>query len=149
MHYHIYTSEDNYSRTKESKDDEPNECVICLESESINNFIIKLQDYHEFIISCDCNIACHSNCLQIWVNNTNSCPICRKLIISNLIKIELITERSRLYIITSYIVFYKFVSWILKVILLLSIYNFILYFIFHMVDLYFIELRLYEAPDFI
>jgi hypothetical protein len=51
-----------------------NVCIICWEN---NKKIYKLK---EIIIEniCDCNIYVHSECLNIWIEKHNCCPICKK-----------------------------------------------------------------------
>ena len=112
MYYNIYTSDDNYISFNGNNidihiidsDSNTDECTICLNTEIDNKSnLIKLQSYNKFITSCDCNIICHEYCLQKWFSNTKSCPICRKIIISNIIRLELSNQNSSLFIITNFI----------------------------------------------
>ena len=128
MYYYIYTSDDDSPNFQNyihiyTYDSEANECVICLESKINYSNLTKLQDCTKLVTSCDCNIICHEVCLQKWVSNTQSCPICRKLIISNMIRIELINQKQKLFIITYCIVFYNFVRFLLKIIVLIAAYS--------------------------
>lgn len=47
--------------------DDPSNCTICKES-------LRLGD--TFVTSCNHNF--HLNCLQKWMDNISTCPICRK-----------------------------------------------------------------------
>ena len=53
-------------------------CLICwLPSE--NNNIIKELSSHSYIIKiCNCNPKIHTDCLNKWIGQNPSCPICRK-----------------------------------------------------------------------
>ncbi len=43
-------------------------CLIC--SEDINNCF--------YILNCDCKYVYHSNCINLWLNTSKTCPTCRK-----------------------------------------------------------------------
>ncbi len=48
-----------------------NECIICLNNINENDQII--------ITEC-CANNFHKNCLYMWLNNSNNCPLCRNII---------------------------------------------------------------------
>jgi len=59
-----------------------NDCFICFEYK--NNFENKpttLRKQQLYFSNCNCNLAVHNNCLQIWLDKNKSCPICRNSII--------------------------------------------------------------------
>jgi len=51
--------------------DNNQECSICLEEYSKNNKIMIL----------NCNHTFHKSCLELWIKDNNTCPICRENII--------------------------------------------------------------------
>ena len=53
--------------------EEHKECSICLEEIEENDDIKKLMN---------CNHVFHKSCIDTWSNNNNTCPLCRKHIIS-------------------------------------------------------------------
>lgn len=64
-----YTLNKNIKKIKDSDlENLINECSICLENYEINDKIIILNCTHIF----------HKRCLDLWLSNNNSCPICRE-----------------------------------------------------------------------
>ena len=56
-------------------------CLICWESSTTNNNLIKMNPMISHLLFskyCSCNGIFHYKCLLKWINITNSCPICRK-----------------------------------------------------------------------
>lgn len=64
-------------------ENDENECFICYE----NNFdkIIKLNNQCFYFKTCKCDGYIHKQCLDIWFDTTNKCPICRIIINKNTI----------------------------------------------------------------
>jgi hypothetical protein len=62
--------------------DEKKECFICLDTESKNKDIIKLNmtNIVGYLKKCDCDGDTHFECLQKWYKLHNKCPICRQTI---------------------------------------------------------------------
>mgnify|MGYP001191163556 FL=1 len=54
-----------------SKNNLLNDCTICLEPFRKQNAVIILSCDHKF----------HENCIKLWLNKNNSCPLCRENII--------------------------------------------------------------------
>jgi hypothetical protein len=53
-------------------------CFICLSSNTnINDPVKLMKEYSFYISSCECNSYIHNKCLDTWIKNTASCPICR------------------------------------------------------------------------
>jgi len=98
------------------------DCFICFMPYEQNNPIKMLSDFSHIIQKCKCNAKIHLLCLNNWIKNTQSCPICRTKFISihdiGLQEINLIK-----YLITCFINIYVFI------ILSFNIYLFILTFI--------------------
>lgn len=58
------------------------ECFICFELESCKGFkTICLIEQTLYLHNCNCNGPIHTECLQLWFNINNSCPICRNRMI--------------------------------------------------------------------
>ena len=61
---------------------EENECFICLEvSNQDEKYPSQLKNLQEYIKKCRCDGFIHSNCIEIWYNTNNTCPICRNKMI--------------------------------------------------------------------
>ena len=75
----------NYYESKndkkiEEKDTEQRECFICFDFQLDNNNIIKLKNSTDFYKFCDCDGYIHVNCLNLWYEKNEECPICRNSI---------------------------------------------------------------------
>jgi|LakMenEpi03Aug12_release.lakeMendotaPanAssembly.Ray.scaffolds.fasta_scaffold293839_1 hypothetical protein len=88
--------------------DEPNEdfknelCIICLEPSITNNCLIKMKSTLSHLLfskDCSCNGIFHYNCLLKWINTTNSCPICRKPIETDITEenVVILNNKSQLF----------------------------------------------------
>jgi len=54
-------------------------CFICYEIKCAYEMqTITLKTQEDYIKICDCNGYVHNNCLKIWCDKSNKCPICRK-----------------------------------------------------------------------
>jgi hypothetical protein len=53
------------------------DCFICFMPYEQNNPIKMLSDFSHIIQKCKCNAKIHLLCLNNWIKNTQSCPICR------------------------------------------------------------------------
>ena len=114
MHYTIYTSADNeelynfgtiedynlhqlmkYNSQKEPEKKEKKEdniCIICWYECNIQPYELR-NHYKHYVTNCNCNTTIHLDCLVEWYDKTKSCPICRKLIIYDI----LYTQRSKIH----------------------------------------------------
>jgi hypothetical protein len=79
-----YNKQDEYEDSKEKNEkNEENECFICYET--CLDQIIKLNNQTFYFKTCKCDGYIHKKCLDIWVDITSKCPICRNLINKNTI----------------------------------------------------------------
>lgn len=76
MYYFLYTSSDNNEPRKIN-----NLCVVCWNTDEQNDPVYSIKAYDDYQLYCECNTFIHHTCLQKWYNITNSCPICRQLIV--------------------------------------------------------------------
>jgi hypothetical protein len=76
------TKEVNTEIKPELELDPDPQCLICLELSNTNNKIIKMNDI-TFIAPCECNGDFHKKCLFDWFMVSQSCPICREVLIIN------------------------------------------------------------------
>ena len=53
------------------------DCFICFMPYEKNNPIKMLSEFSHIIQKCKCNAKIHLLCLNIWIKQTQSCPICR------------------------------------------------------------------------
>jgi hypothetical protein len=53
-------------------------CLICLIPSETNNQITILSEFSHIITLCKCKSKFHSSCLNVWIDKSHSCPICRK-----------------------------------------------------------------------
>ena len=63
-------------------------CIICWEPTEENNKIKYLSHFSHIITTCKCNPKIHSLCLDIWIKQNHSCPICISTIINNTFKTD-------------------------------------------------------------
>jgi hypothetical protein len=59
-------------------DQNNNICLICWNSDELNDKVTYLKNFPNFISLCNCNALFHNNCLHTWIIKSPSCPICRK-----------------------------------------------------------------------
>jgi hypothetical protein len=91
-----------------------NECLICLETINEPNA--------EKLLKFDCSKNYHNSCLQKWIDERNCCPICKMVI----------NKQNHTLII------YQYQNEDFERQSLLSLYNYILHYIFAVVYFYFI-----------
>lgn len=77
-------------------------CIICLDPSITNNNLIKMKSLISYLLfskDCCCNGIFHYNCLLKWINTTNSCPICRKPIETDINEenIVILNNKSQLF----------------------------------------------------
>jgi|LakMenE18May11ns_1017448.scaffolds.fasta_scaffold9953726_7 hypothetical protein len=53
-------------------------CVICWMPSEQHNHIKQMKEFAHIYFYCNCNVLIHYNCLNNWINNSPTCPICRK-----------------------------------------------------------------------
>ena len=85
----LYIISKYYKKQQDDKvfnDEQTNKlCLICWLPSNKNETIQNMKTISHIVVICDCKPIFHKNCLDIWINKTSSCPICRK-------KITIITE---------------------------------------------------------
>lgn len=80
----LFRTYEPYNENEEIKTiiDTTAECFICFENiDKYSQHVIKLNYQNEYLNVCQCNGNVHQKCLQIWIEKTNKCPICRNLIV--------------------------------------------------------------------
>jgi hypothetical protein len=123
MYYTIYTSsdneenyfnfKDNYQETDNNNDNNNNDndnnnvniCIICLFPSINNNSIETLNTCNEYILSCNCNTYIHKKCLYEWYIKTESCPICRKSIIYEVLYSDICRKYIKIF--CYYLIYYN------------------------------------------
>jgi|APGre2960657423_1045063.scaffolds.fasta_scaffold17079_2 hypothetical protein len=110
------------------------QCLICLSESKKNDVIKKMKDFSDLYIICDCNPTFHYTCLEVWIDRTSSCPICRKKII---IKIP----NNNINTITHFIFYCDFNIFMLRIIAFVLTINIFLFFIY---NCYFMNYMLHE-----
>lgn len=69
---------DHYPDLSEDDPSEINECLICLEINTLDNSKpINLKKQQIYFKGCDCGGWVHTGCLCEWYDISKSCPICR------------------------------------------------------------------------
>ena len=58
------------------------ECFICFMPREQNNPIKMLSEFSHISLKCKCNTNIHLLCLNNWIYQTHSCPICRTTLIN-------------------------------------------------------------------
>lgn len=81
-HYENSDQNNNQNSDQNNNIADKKECFICFEDESGNMCkIIDLKEQTICIKNCLCNGYIHVECLKIWVDIHNSCPVCRKTVL--------------------------------------------------------------------
>ena len=78
-----FSTFNHYDQFDEINDITNELCIICLETSTTNNKLIKMNPVISYLLfskHCSCNGIFHCNCLLKWIDTTKSCPICRKSI---------------------------------------------------------------------
>ena len=117
------------------------DCFICFMPSEKNNQINKLSKFSHIIQKCKCNAKIHLLCLNIWIKQTQACPICRTPFITiqdtDLQKHHLQKHHLQKYYIVCIINIYVFIILIYNIHLFLCIQLFIhvLYQIYLLINL--------------
>ena len=135
MYYSICTSDENeqlylYYNLINKNNIQENLCIICWSKNEINDKLYFIKDFNKYIVSCNCNVLMHSNCLNEWIEKTNSCPICRK----NIYYYELYLQDRNIEFFRQfkqYITVYQYTLGLLRFTTFISIINFIWLIIFN------------------
>lgn len=78
MYYSLYTSSDYYEEDDSLKEDNVKICLICWLPNNNNDLVKNMKQFAFILTTCDCNALFHHKCLKTWIENSQSCPICRK-----------------------------------------------------------------------
>jgi hypothetical protein len=135
MYYTIHTSDENeqfylYNNLINKNVSQEKLCIICWLKNESNDQLYFIKDFDKYIVSCNCNVLMHSNCLNEWIQKTNSCPICRKDIYYY--DIYFLDKDSDFFFrnLKQYITAYQYFLGVLRFATFLSIINFIWLIIF-------------------
>ena len=100
------------------------DCFICFMPSKQNNQINMLSEFSHIIPKCKCNAKIHLLCLNIWIKQTQSCPICRTKFIS--IK-DLQKHNLQKYYLVCIINIYLFIIFICNIHLFIYLFIYLLY----------------------
>jgi len=124
MYYFLYTSSEYYDKniilkelTELPKENNNDKCLICWLPSTNNNPIKSIKEFPQFITTCYCKPLLHNSCLNNWIINTPSCPICRKAITVQLPEVQ------RFNFSVCYIFFYNCANRALRAATFVSIIN--------------------------
>lgn len=78
MYYSLYTSSDFYEEDDSLKEDNVKICLICWLPNNNTDLVKNMKQFAYILTTCDCNALFHDKCLKTWIENSQSCPICRK-----------------------------------------------------------------------
>ena len=144
----LYIISKYYKKQQDDKvfnDEQTNKlCLICWLPSNKNETIQNMKTISHIVVICDCNPIFHKKCLDIWINKTSSCPICRKKItITSEIIITETTINKHIDILTYAIFIYniatntlRFATCIIIIHLFLQCFYIIVYFRQHRFDEY-------------
>ena len=144
----LYIISKYYKKQQDDKvfnDEQTNKlCLICWLPSNKNETIQNMKTISHIVVICDCNPIFHKKCLDIWINKTSSCPICRKKItITSEIIITETTINKHIDILTYTIFIYniatntlRFATCIIIIHLFLQCFYIIVYFRQHRFDEY-------------
>jgi len=119
-------------------------CLICLAPPNKANPIQKLKELASIVSICKCNPELHISCLTEWVNQTESCPICRT---KTTIHHHQQTNKYR-KVFTFILVFFNFTTSIFRITTLISMTNIFFLCLYNMYFIYFFSGE-YTHGDFI
>lgn len=130
MYNIIYTSDENEQfymynniiNQNIKKNIQDNVCIICWSKNENNDQLYYTKDFKKYIVSCNCNVLMHDNCLNQWIQQTHSCPICRKQISNNANKNTNVIP---------YYIRYHYTLRLVRITTLISIFNFCCFLIFN------------------
>jgi hypothetical protein len=78
---HYETENEEIKEKKEIKEIKENqeikECFVCFEFQLDNNYIINLKNQTDYFKFCECDGYIHVDCLNLWYEKNEKCPICR------------------------------------------------------------------------
>ena len=152
MFYILYTSSEYYETNKfnmVSKVSEPEEkaCIVCW-MPSLNdndNELHSLKEFKEYIVNCSCNVSIHKKCLYKWLQNSSTCPICRKSIIYNILYDR--TNNYKLF--AYYFIFYNCIIKCLRIASYVSILNLFMVLLYNTCYIYNDIYNYYEPRPFL
>jgi hypothetical protein len=72
--------QDEIIKIKTTNNEEIDNCIICWHPGDNYKKLYILTEIPNIILGCDCEPKIHQDCLNEWLKNTPSCPICRKKI---------------------------------------------------------------------
>lgn len=121
MYYAVFPlSEYNLYDDDTNKIDKNDICIICWTPSEQNNKLDMLKDFTYLRITCKCNPKIHKNCIDEWIINSSSCPICRK----KLLRIDNDDDDDNINkIIYGYILYVSYIINLLKLISYISMFN--------------------------
>jgi len=137
MYYFLYTSSD-YNEPEISQDQSENVCLICWLPDNYYNTPLKNMKEFSFIIAtCECNALFHYKCLNEWISNSKSCPICRK----SFSTIDNFTNLKKWFF---FYFFFNYTSSILQFVNSISIINLCIFYIYTIYIFYHFGISFYE-----
>ena len=71
MYFSVVESSECYFEEDKQNDDC---CIICYETDNIQ----LLSDFSHIKINCQCKPKLHETCINKWIQNSPTCPICRQ-----------------------------------------------------------------------
>ena len=131
----IFSTFEPYNNSDIIIKEEIEACFVCYEVLDGINSPIKLNNNIYYLKKCKCNGFIHINCLNKWVNEHFSCPICRGLIVKKINGSHKITT---LYLFFSSLSFYSTFYNIILILKKITLFVFFIYFIY---DFYYLNLH--------
>jgi hypothetical protein len=134
MYYFLYTSSDYYedSLYKDQVEDS-NICLICLIPDIDKNPIKNMKEFSNIITTCNCKPFIHDKCLIQWLDNSSTCPICRKHVST----IKNLPNYTILKYFFFYIFFYNYTSTLFQIANFISLINLFLFYIYTLYVFYY------------
>ena len=108
-------------------------CLICLTPPNKDNPIQKIKELPYIVSICKCNPELHFSCLNEWINQTESCPICRTKIT---IQPQHLTNKYRKSF-TIFLFFFNFTTSIFRITTLISMTNIFFLCLYNVYFIYF------------
>jgi len=81
MYFPVYSTSEYYSNNDISNnkliDKNDDICLICWLPQEKHNEIKLLSEFLHIKINCNCKPKLHYTCINEWIKQTQTCPICR------------------------------------------------------------------------
>ena len=139
MYFPVFLSNEYYS-DEDIQDNitifEKDICIICWMPDEKNNEVKHLSEFSHIITTCKCQPTIHSLCLDSWIIQNSSCPICRTKI-----SIHILNSNKRNILTNVYVNSIKYIRYFFKILSVASFINVVFLLFYHLCYIYFVTIK--------